>query len=238
MFGGRASPADFAGPRRLHPVPVSVADLPPVDAVLISHDHYDHLDQATVAALLTASAAPFVVPIGVGAHLRAWRVPPSRIVELDWGDGHGLGSLNITCTPARHFSGRGLRRNGTLWSSWVLAGPRHRVYFGGDTGYTAAFTEIGCQYGPFDLTVLPIGAYADAWPDIHMTPEEAVRAHGDLGGAVLLPIHWATFDLSLHAWAEPIERLVRAAGTETIAAPRPGERFLVAAPPAVDHWWR
>jgi L-ascorbate metabolism protein UlaG (beta-lactamase superfamily) len=238
MFGGRASPADFAGPRRLHPVPVSVPDLPPVDAVLISHDHYDHLDRDTVGQLLTACAAPFLVPIGVGAHLRAWGVPSARIVELDWGDGHEVGSLRITCTPARHFSGRGLRRNGTLWSSWVLAGPRHRAYFGGDTGYTAAFAEIGRDYGPFDLTVLPIGAYADAWPDIHMNPGEAVRAHRELGGALLLPIHWATFDLALHAWAEPIERLLRAAATETIVAPRPGERFLAAAPPRVDHWWR
>lgn len=238
MFSRRASPSDAIGPRRLHPVPVSPADLPPLDAVLISHDHYDHLDRATIADLLTGSDAPFLVPLGVGAHLRTWGVPPARIIELDWGAGCDIGGLRVTCTPARHFSGRLFRRNGTLWASWAIAGPTHRVFFGGDTGYTAAFAEIGGQHGPFDLTVLPIGAYADAWPDIHMNPEEAVRAHRDLGGAVLLPIHWATFDLSLHAWAEPIERLLRAAGTEAIAAPRPGGRFLVAKPPAVDHWWR
>lgn len=238
MFSRRASPADFAGPRRLHPVPVMPEDLPPLDAVLISHDHYDHLDRATIAALLRSSAAPFLVPLGVGAHLRAWGVPPARIVELDWGAGQDIGPLRIVCTPARHFSGRLFRRNGTLWASWVIAGRAHRVFFGGDTGYTAAFSEIGRHYGPFDLTVLPIGAYADAWPDIHMTPEEAVRAHRDLGGAALLPIHWATFDLALHSWAEPIERLLRAAGAETVAVPRPGGRFVVTRPPAVERWWR
>jgi L-ascorbate metabolism protein UlaG (beta-lactamase superfamily) len=238
MFGTRASPADFAGPRRLHPLPVAASDLPSVDAVLISHDHYDHLDRATIVQLLAASRAPFIVPVGVSAHLRAWGVPSARIVELDWGRCHDIGSLRLVCAPARHFSGRGFRRNGTLWCSWGIIGPRHRAYFGGDTGYTAAFGEIGRQYGPFDLTVLPIGAYADAWPDIHLCPEEAVRAHLDLGGAVLLPIHWATFDLAPHPWSEPIERLLAAAGATTFAAPRPGGRFLVAQPPALDYWWR
>ncbi len=238
MFSRRASPADFAGPRRLHPVPVAASDLPPLDAVLISHDHYDHLDRATIAELLATSDAPFLVPLGVGAHLRTWGVPLARIRELDWGDGQDIGALRITCTPARHFSGRLFRRNGTLWASWAIAGPSHRVFFGGDTGYTAAFADIGRRYGPFDLTVLPIGAYADAWPDIHMNPEEAVLAHRDLGGDVLLPIHWATFDLALHSWAEPIERLLRAADTETVATPRPGGRFLPAQPRAADHWWR
>lgn len=238
MFSRRASPADFAGPRRLHPLPVGSAILPPLDAVLISHDHYDHLDMETVAQLRDASQAPFLVPLGVGAHLRAWGVSPDRIIELDWGGDHWIGTLRITCTPARHFSGRLFRRNRTLWSSWAIAGPTHRVFFGGDTGYTAAFAEIGRQHGPFDLTVLPIGAYAAAWPDIHMNPEEAMLAHRDLGGGVLLPIHWATFDLALHPWAEPIERLLRAAGAETIAVPRPGGRFPVAQPPAIEPWWR
>jgi L-ascorbate metabolism protein UlaG (beta-lactamase superfamily) len=238
MFSRRASPADFAGPRRLHPAPVAAADLPPLDAVLISHDHYDHLDRATIAELVATSDAPFLVPLGVGAHLRTWGVPPARILELDWGDGLDVGALRITCTPARHFSGRLFRRDGTLWASWAIAGPGHRVFFSGDSGYTAAFADIGRRHGPFDLAVLPIGAYADAWPDMHMNPEEAVLAHRDLGGGVLLPIHWATFDLALHSWAEPIERLLRAAATETVATPRPGGRFLPAQPPAVDHWWR
>lgn len=238
MFGHRASPADFAGPSRLHPAPIDLKDLPPLDAVLISHDHYDHLDRPTVRELVTASQAPFLVPVGVGAHLRFWGVPASRVVELDWDESTDVGPLHVTCTPARHFSGRTLRRNGTLWSSWAIAGPTRRVFFGGDTGYTATFAEIGHRHGPFDLTMLPIGAYADAWPDIHMTPEQALLAHQDLGGAVLLPIHWATFDLAPHPWVEPVQRLLRAARGETIVIPRPGGRFEADHPPAVEEWWR
>ena len=158
--------------------------------------------------------APFLVPIGIGAHLRGWGVPEDRIIELDWDEQATVGELTLTCTESRHFSGRGLRRNTTLWCSWAIAGPAHRVYFGGDTGYTAAFTGIGERYGPFDITVLPIGAYGEQWPDIHLNPEEAVQAHRDLGGGLFVPIHWATFDLALHTWAEPVERLLAAgAGT-------------------------
>lgn len=248
MLGHRASPAAFTGPGRLHPAPLAVEQLPNLDAIVISHDHYDHLDRGTVEKLTAHGTAPLLVPLGIGAHLRAWGVPPSRIVELDWGGQHRIGELTITCTPARHFSGRSLARNTTLWSSWTLTGPRHRVFFGGDTGYTAAFTAISRQHGPFDLTVLPIGAYADAWPDVHMTPEQAVRAHRDLSGAVLLPIHWATFDLAPHPWAEPIERLLKAAAGDMVLTPRPGERIAdlrrgdpdpeSGGPERPGPWWR
>ncbi|MGN7253542.1 MBL fold metallo-hydrolase, partial [Arthrobacter sp. SAFR-014] len=144
-----------------------------------------------------------------------------------------------TCTEARHFSGRYFHRNTTLWASWAITGPRHRVFFGGDTGYTPAFAGIGARLGPFDLTLLPIGAYNDAWHAIHMDPEEAVRAHGDLGGAVLLPIHWATFNLAFHRWAEPVQRLLAAARPRsvTVVVPLPGERIDVLAPPAPSDWW-
>lgn len=238
VFGRRVSPVEFTGPRRLHRVPVALHDLPTVDAILISHDHYDHLDRPTVAELLRVSSAPFLVPVGIGAHLRLWGVPAARIVELDWGESRDIGALHITCTPARHFSGRTLRRNGTLWSSWAIVGPTRRAFFGGDTGYTVAFSEIARRYGPFGLTVLPIGAYADAWPDVHMTPEQALAAHRDLQGAALLPIHWATFNLAPHSWAEPVERLLRAADGETIATPRPGGRVELDKLPALDPWWR
>ena len=170
-----------------------------------------------------------MVPLGVGAHLRKWRIPDSRIVELDWHESHRIGELTLVCTPARHFSGRLLTRNTTLWASWVIIGPRHRAFFGGDTGYTKSFAEIGMDHGPFDLSLLPVGAYHPAWPDIHMNPEEAVRAHLDIaeaGKGLLLPIHWATFRLAPHPWAEPIERLLAAAdpaGVEVVV-PRPGER--------------
>ena len=179
-------------------MPIGLDGPPPVDAIVISHDHYDHLDLPTVRQLIAGQTAPFVVPLGIGAHLRGWGVPEDRIVELDWDEQTTVGELTLTCTESRHFSGRGLRRNTTLWCSWAIAGPRHRVYFGGDTGYTAAFTGIGERYGPFDLTVLPIGAYGEQWPDIHLDPEEAVRAHRDLVAGCSCPIHWATFDLALH----------------------------------------
>jgi L-ascorbate metabolism protein UlaG (beta-lactamase superfamily) len=238
VWSDRASPSGMLGPRRMHEVPVPLEQLPAVDVVLISHDHYDHLDLATVRALTKCSAAPFVVPLGVGAHLRAWGVPAERVVELDWDGQARIRELTVTCTEARHFSGRGLTRNTTLWSSWVIAGPQHGVFFAGDTGYTPAFAEIGARFGPFNLTLMPIGAYDAQWPDIHMNPEEAVRAHGDLGGGLLVPVHWGTFNLGFHGWSEPIQRLLAAAEQSDVrvCVPRPGERFTAEAPPTQD-WW-
>ena len=251
VWSRRVSPSRLVGPVRLHPMPAALADLPQVDAVVISHDHYDHLDADTVATLLVTQRAVFLVPVGVGAHLRHWGVPDHRIVELDWGDTYSLqgegtdrAPLTVTCAEARHFSGRGLVRNTTLWAGWALVGPRHRVYFGGDTGYTKAFAATGGDCGPFDLTLLPIGAYSEHWSDIHMNPEEAVRAHADLclgdpAHGVLLPIHWATFNLAPHPWAEPAQRLVTAAAASgtTIAVPQPGQRFEVGALPPARRWW-
>jgi len=239
VWGDRISPSPLVGPRRLHPPPVPIDDLPSVDAVLISHDHYDHLDLPTVRSLVRTQTAPFVVPLGIGAHLRRWHVPRERIIELDWGQHAHVGGLRLTCTQARHFSGRSLRRDNTLWSSWVIRGPKMRVYFGGDTGYTTGFSEIGEEHGPFALTLLPIGAYGAQWPHIHMNPEEAVRAHRALGGEVLLPIHWATFDLAFHAWAEPVQRLWAAAAEAgvALALPRPGQRITNADPPPIEDWW-
>jgi L-ascorbate metabolism protein UlaG (beta-lactamase superfamily) len=239
VWGHRVSPSPLLGPTRLHPVPVALEDLPRVDAVLISHDHYDHLDLPTVQAILREQTAPFVVPLGIGVHLRRWGVPDSRVIELDWDRHTTVGGLTLTCTEARHFSGRFFSRNTTLWSSWVVAGPRHRVFFGGDTGYTPAFAEMGARLGPFDLTLMPIGAYNEAWAAMHMNPEEAVRAHGDLGGRVLLPVHWATFNLAFHRWVEPVQRLLAAAersGT-TVVVPQPGQRVDLHALPELDDWW-
>jgi L-ascorbate metabolism protein UlaG (beta-lactamase superfamily) len=237
VWGDRVSPSPTVGPLRLHPVPMTLEEVPQLDAIVISHDHYDHLDLPTVQSLLQSQTAPFFVPRGIGAHLRKWGVPEDRIVELDWNDQAKAGGITLTCTEARHFSGRGLKRNVTLWSSWALAGPTHKVYFGGDTGYTPAFAEIGARLGPFDLTILPIGAYGEQWPDIHMNPEQAWRAHGDLGGRLMMPIHWATFDLALHTWAEPIERLLAAADVGAVVVPQPGGRVVVAEPAAIERWW-
>ncbi|GAA4540119.1 MBL fold metallo-hydrolase [Pseudonocardia xishanensis] len=242
VWGERVSPSRLLGPKRLHPVPVPLTDLPPLDAVVISHDHYDHLDLPTVRALLADprhGTAPFVVPLGIGAHLRAWGVPEGRIVELDWSGEATVGELTLVCAEARHFSGRSLARDTTLWSSWVVRGPRRRAYFGGDTGYTSVFVRTGERFGPFDLTVLPIGAYADLWPDIHMNPEESVRAHGDLRGSALLPVHWATFNLGFHPWSEPVTRLRAAADSAGIplVLPVPGRRIDLTTDSSTPDWW-
>lgn len=241
VWSDRCSPSDIVGPQRLHPPPIQLEGLPAVDAVVISHDHYDHLDIDTIRALARTQRAPFVVPLGVGAHLRRWGIPGERIVELDWYESAAVDELTVVCVPARHFSGRFLDRNTTLWASWTFIGPTHRAYFGGDTGYTKSFERIGADYGPFDLTLLPIGAYNTAWPDVHMNPEEAVRAHRDVTeGGLLVPVHWGTFRLAPHPWAEPVERLLAAAAPARVdvAVPAPGQRIDLAAPAKSNPWWR
>ncbi len=240
VWSDRCSPAPHLGPRRLHRPPVPLDTLPQVDAIVISHDHYDHLDMPTVRTLVGLQSAPFLVPLGVGAHLERWGVPPSRIVELDWDEGATVAGLRITVTEARHFSGRGLVRNGTLWGSWVVTGAHRRVFYTGDSGYFSGYAEIGAKYGPFDLALIQIGAYSESWPDIHMTPEEAVAAHLDLRADLLVPVHWCTFILAFHAWAEPVDRLWRETKARGVrlAVPKPGERVAVDQPPLVDGWWQ
>ncbi|MGW0284398.1 MBL fold metallo-hydrolase [Streptomyces sp. NPDC003236] len=244
VWGERCSPFPFAGPRRLHPVPVPLAALGPVDVVVVSHDHYDHLDMPTIKALAGTDTV-FAVPLGVGAHLERWGVPADRLRELDWHESTEVGGLTLTATPARHFCGRGLRNTQhTLWASWSVAGEEHRVYHSGDTGYFDGFREIGAAHGPFDVTMIQIGAYSEFWPDIHMTPEEGLRAHLDLQGGtphgVLLPIHWGTFNLAPHPWAEPGEWTKEAAeeAAQAVALPRPGEPFEPAGKLPADAWWR
>ncbi len=245
VWGDRCSPFDFAGPKRLHPVPVPLAALGPVDVVVISHDHYDHLDMPTIKALADTDTV-FAVPLGVGAHLEHWGVPADRLRELDWHETTKVGGISLTATPARHFCGRGLRNTQhTLWASWAVAGDEHRIYHSGDTGYFAGFADIGADHGPFDATMIQIGAYSEFWPDIHMTPEEGMRAHLDLQGGkpsgVMMPIHWATFNLATHPWAEPGEGTVTAARAvgARIALPRPGEPFEPTAETVPSEpWWR
>ncbi|MFE7129862.1 MBL fold metallo-hydrolase [Streptomyces sp. NPDC057638] len=244
VWGERCSPFSFVGPKRLHPVPAPLAALGPVDVVVISHDHYDHLDLPTIKAL-AATDTVFAVPLGVGAHLERWGVAPERLRELDWRESTEVGGVRLTATPARHFCGRGLRnQQHTLWASWVVAGPEHRIFHSGDTGYFPGFRDIGAEHGPFDATMIQIGAYSEYWPDIHMTPDEGIRAHLDLQGGrpagVLLPIHWGTFNLAPHPWAEPGEwtrDAAREAG-QVVASPRPGEPFEPAGSLPTDPWWR
>ncbi|MEU2184284.1 MBL fold metallo-hydrolase, partial [Streptomyces thermolilacinus] len=244
VWGDRCSPFTFAGPKRLHPVPLPLGALGPVDAVVISHDHYDHLDLPTIRALAGTDTL-FAVPLGVGAHLEHWGVAPSRIRELDWNESTEVRDIRLTATPARHFCGRGLRnQQHTLWASWAVAGPEHRVYHSGDTGYFPGFRDIGAEHGPFDTTMIQIGAYSDFWPDIHMTPAEGMRAHLDLQGGdpsgVMLPIHWATFNLAPHPWDEPGEWTLDAADAagQAVAVPVPGEPFEPAGALPTRPWWR
>ncbi|ASN28784.1 MBL fold metallo-hydrolase [Streptomyces pluripotens] len=244
VWGERCSPFPFIGPQRLHPVPLPLAALGPVDVVVISHDHYDHLDLPTIKALAGTDTL-FAVPLGVGAHLEAWGVSPDRLRELDWHESTKVGGLTLTATPARHFCGRGLRNTQhTLWASWAVIGEEHRIYHSGDTGYFEGFRDIGTTHGPFDATMIQIGAYSEFWPDIHMTPEEGLRAHLDLqGGAprgVLLPIHWGTFNLAPHPWVEPGEWTKDAAeeAGQAVALPRPGEPFQPAGELPAAPWWR
>jgi len=240
IWSARASPSSWVGPKRFHPPPLPLEALPPVDVVIVSHDHFDHLDMATVQAL-AARGTRFAVPLGVGAHLEAWSVPPAQVTELDWNESVAVGDLEVTATPARHYSGRNpLRRDATLWSSWVVKGPRHRLFFSGDSGYFDAFKAIGAAHGPFDLTLIKIGACDRTWQDIHMSPEEAVRAHVDLGGKLMLPVHWGTFNLAFHAWNAPADEALAAAEAlhVAIAIPQPGEWFEPSAPPAPTRWWR
>ena len=240
----RVTPVPGLGPKRFHPSPISAAEMPSLDAVIISHDHYDHLDMASIKAL-TAKTKLFIVPLGIGAHLRSWDVPDEKIVELGWWESKRVGKgLILVATPARHFSGRGaLDRNKTLWASFALVGRKQRVYFGGDTGMFDGFTEIGERLGPFDLTLMPIGAYNENWAAIHLNPEEALAAHRAVRGKLMLPIHWGTFNLSIHSWTEPAERLmeaVRDAGADAgfkVAIPRPGERVTPKQVPSLKRWW-
>lgn len=239
VWSERCSPSQHLGPRRLHAVPVPLAGLGRIDAVVISHDHYDHLDMDTIRALVDLTDAVFLVPLGVGAHLDAWGVPDHRVVECDWEEGHSVRGVRITAVEAQHFSGRGLRRDGTLWASWVVAGLTGRVFFSGDTGFFDGYARIGAEHGPFDASLMAVGAYDPAWRDIHLDPEEAVEATRLLSGGLLLPIHWCTFVLAPHPWAEPVERLLVAAATHgvPVAVPRVGDRVDVSDPPGLDAWW-
>jgi L-ascorbate metabolism protein UlaG (beta-lactamase superfamily) len=241
VFSERASPFDWVGPSRWFPPPIALTDLPPIDAVLISHDHYDHLDWQTLLAMKDWSTT-FIVPLGVGAHLAYWGVPEAHIVELDWWEhtAVGRGALSIVATPARHASGRTvLDDDATLWAGYALIGAQHRVYYSGDTGLFPALADIGSRLGPFDLTILEVGQYGSAWPDWHMGPEQAVRAHQMVLGRVLLPVHWGTFALAYHAWTEPIERTLAAAAAAgvTVVAPEPGQSLEPEAPPPLVRWW-
>lgn len=240
VWGPRASPSRFAGPKRFQPVPVPLRAMPPIDLAIVSHDHYDHLDYPTIRELAKRDV-PFVTSLGVGAHLEAWGVGPGRIVELDWWETHEHAGLAITAAPSQHFSGRGLHdRNATLWSSIVIRSERHAVFFSGDTGLTTEYRTIRERLGPFDLVMLEVGAFHPAWGDIHLGPENALEALALLGGGAFLPVHWGTFSLAMHAWDQPAEVLFEQgpkAGARLVM-PRLGEAVEPEHAERVEPWWR
>lgn len=239
VWGERTSPLSFMGPKRWYGPLIELEELPPIDAVILSHDHYDHLDEPTISAIADWDTR-FVAPLGVAAHLEYWGVPAESIDELDWGDSIDIGDLHLVMTPSRHASGRHVfDQNRTLWASYALLGPKHRVYFSGDTGLFPGLKGIGEAYGPFDLTMIEVGAYDMAWPDWHLGPEQAVKAHQLVNGKLMLPVHWGLFDLALHGWTEPIERVSVAAQASgvSVATPRPGETVEPEKGVPQERWW-
>ena len=240
IVGKRASMFYFMGPERFdYSHHITIEELPKIDAVILSHDHYDHLDYPTIKAL-NDKVDRFYVPLGVGAHLEEWGVQPDQITELNWWDEVEFQGMKLALTPTRHFSGRGFGdRFKTLWGSWVIIGPNKRLYFSGDSGYFPGFKEIGEKYGPFDLTFMECGAYNEGWSEIHMFPEETAQAHLDVKGKLLMPIHWGKFDLALHPWKEPVNRLAEKAKAKSIPlfTPQVGQVVSLSDSSDLDSWW-
>lgn len=239
MLSGRASPFSWMGPQRFFNSPVMPGDMPEIELLIISHDHYDHLDYRSIKQL-SEKVKHFVVPLGVAASLRHWDIPGNKIIEMDWWEDTLVSGIRLTATPARHFSGRLFSRNNTLWNSYVLEMDSLNIYFAGDSGFFEKYKDIGDAKGPFDLSFIPIGAYDQAWADIHLNPEEAAHTWQLLNGGRMMPIHWGTFDLGLHPWYEPIDWLLREAGQQNIPliTPRPGEWIAPLSDTTDPHWWK
>ena len=236
----RASPFKLIGPKRFFDNPIALDQLPPIDYILLSHDHYDHLDRHTMMQL-ASKKIPIITLLKVGDRLIKWGIDKSLITQLDWWQSAELGDgFGVTATPARHFSGRWLNdRFSTLWGALAIKGPLHHVFYGADSGYFEGFKTIGERLGPFDLTLLEIGAYNEEWASIHMGPENAIQAHIDLKGKYLLPIHWGTFSLAFHPWKEPVERLIKEAQRKNVllVLPAPGETWQLAEGTYNSEWW-
>ena len=240
VWSKNLSPVGFGGPKRFFESPLNPVNIPDLDGVLISHNHMDHLDKSIVK-YLSRKGVPFYVPVGVDEIFRSWGVAEKQIYVTDWYDSVMVDdSIKLTSLPTVHFSGRGLfDRNKSLWTSWVIEGKKKRIYFGGDSGYHNEFKAFGEKYGPFDITFLEIGAYDENWGEIHLGPEMAVQAHKDLDGKVLLPIHWGAYDLAIHPWKEPVERVIKAAENNNVnlSLPEPGRLLSETNFIVNSRWW-
>ncbi len=240
VFSERTSPVQYAGTKAFPGTSsYTVDDMPPIDVLLITHDHYDHLDYESIKKLKD-KVGIIVTSLGVGAHLERWGVPAAKIRELDWWENTLISDgITFTAAPARHFSGRGFKRNQTLWSSFILEAGAYRIYLGGDSGYDQHFAEIGKRFGPFDLAILEDGQYNIYWAHIHMMPEETAQAAIDLRAKVLLPVHWGKFALATHPWNESIQRVTRKASTLNlkVITPRIGERVVLNDEQTYTAWW-
>ncbi|MEZ0308274.1 MAG: MBL fold metallo-hydrolase [Ramlibacter sp.] len=240
VFSERASPVQWLGPKRFHPTPLPLSELPPIEGLILSHDHYDHLDTATIEHLRT-SVQRYFVPLGVGRRLQDMGVAADRIQEFDWWEKGSHAGVGLTATPAQHFSGRTLwDRNKTLWSSWVIQSGEERIFYNGDSGYFPGFKQIGEKFGGFDIALMENGAYDDYWPAVHMMPEETVQAFKDLRAKVLYVVHNSTFDLAFHTWRDPLDRITDLAAREgiTAATPEMGEVLTLGKPRQNVLWWK
>ena len=239
VFSERASPVQWAGPKRFHPAPIALEELPPIEGLILSHDHYDHLDRATIEAL-ALKVNRYFVPTGVGARLQDMKVPAERIQEFGWWQGGSHAGVQLTAAPSQHFSGRGLTdRNSTLWASWIIDSGDDRIFYSGDSGYFPGFRQIGERFPGIGLALMENGAYDKDWPTVHMTPEETVRAFQDLKAKTLFSVHNSTFDLAFHPWREPMDRLAQLAATNGIdlATPVIGEVLTIGKPRTNELWW-
>jgi len=238
VFSDYASPLSFAA-QRFQASVLSLDDLPQIDVILISHDHYDHLDQDSIE-YFTQSKTQFVAPLGVGTHLKRWGIRAERIVEKDWWESHRVNTVEFTAAPAQHFSGRdGINNDETLWASWVITSSQSRLFYSGDSGYDIHFKEIGERYGPFDLSIMENGQYAEAWASVHMFPKETLQAHVDVRAEYLMPVHWGMYELAFHTWYEPVDTLARLAQEKGIELVTPifGQLVVLDNSVETERWW-
>lgn len=239
VFSNYASPFSFLI-KRFQPAALSLAELPPIDYIVISHDHYDHLDIKTIKYFVNTKTL-FIVPLGVGSHLKGWGIDGARITELDWWQKHEANGVSFIATPAQHFSGRSLTdRNQTLWSGWIFQNQSQRIFYSGDSGYGTHFKEIGSKHGPFDAAYIDVGQYNELWPEVHLPPEQALQAFQDVNARSFVPVHWGAFVLAKHSWYEPIERISQLTAEKKIKllTPQLGEIMALNSETQTIEWWK